>query len=310
MKLLFSLIFLYLLCLNRLMGQQIPQYSQWYLNQFANNPAHAGIKKCVDIHTLYRLQWVGFEGAPRSGFLSVSIPLSSKRKKYLSARQGTGFKFETDQIGQFNSNRLSIAYAAHFNFNEDERLSLGLYGGVFQLGYNPIGFETSEPDPYAMTDGSIILPDASFGAWFNSEKYYLGLTLKNLIPIQWQSIGINSRNRIHGSIAGGYQAKINNYLSLNTASIMRIPPTGPLSIDLNLLLNLQDIISFGLGYRNTDAIISLLNIKIKNQFSISYSFDYTISKVQIGSSNTHELSLRYTTCNKKKTSAVNCPLFE
>ena len=91
---------------------------------------------------------------------------------------------------------------------------------------------------------------------------------------------------------------------------MRIPPTGPLSIDLNLLLNLQDIISFGLGYRNTDAIISLLNIKIKNQFSISYSFDYTISKVQIGSSNTHELSLRYTTCNKKKTSAVNCPLFE
>ena len=292
------------------MSQQIPQYSQWYLNQFANNPAHAGIKKCIDIHTLYRLQWVGFEGAPRSGFLSVSIPLSSKRRKYLSARQGTGFKFETDQIGQFNSNRLSLAYAAHFNFNEYNRLSLGVYGGILQLGYNPLGFETSEPDPYAMSEGSVILPDASFGAWFNSEKYYLGLTLKNLIPIQWRSIGINSKNRIHTSITGGYQARINKSLSLNTASIIRIPPTGPLSIDLNLLLNIEGVISLGLGYRNTDAIISLLNIKIKNQFSVSYSFDYTLSKIQLRASNTHELSLRYTTCNKKKSSAAICPLFE
>lgn len=310
MKLLFSLIFFYLFCFNRSISQQVPQYSQWYLNQFANNPAHAGITKCVDIHTLYRLQWVGFEGSPNSGFLSVSIPLLSKRKKYLSARQGTGFKFETDQIGQFNSNRLSFAYAAHFNFNEHDRLSLGVYGGIIQLGYNPLGFETSEPDPYVMSEGSIVLPDASFGAWFNSEKYYLGLTLKNLIPIRWQSIGVNSKSRMHASITGGYQARINNSLSLNTASIIRIPPAGPLSIDVNLLLNIQDIIAFGLGYRNTDAIISLFNIKIKNQFSISYSFDYTLSKVQFGASNTHELSLRYTTCNKKNTSATICPLFE
>ena len=37
---------------------------------------------------------------------------------------------------------------------------------------------------------------------------------------------------------------------------------------------------------NTDAVIALLNIKIKEQFSIAYSFDYTLSKIQLGAHNT------------------------
>jgi len=292
------------------LGQQLPQYSQWSMHQFAENPAHAGIKKCVDIHTLYRLQWVGFEGAPNSGFLSVSIPLASKRNRYLSTRQGTGFKFETDQIGLFNMNRLSAAYAAHFNFNKYTRLSLGLYGGIMQLGYDPIGLQGNEPDPAAMSEGSIVTPDASFGAWFNAEKYYFGLSLKNLIPSKWSAIGVNSRNRFHASLTAGYQLSINESVSVTPASILRVPPKGPLSVDLNLMLNIKNTLGIGVGYRNTDALIALLNIKIQEQFSVSYSFDYTLSKVQLGSSNTHEISLRYTTCKSRNTSASSCPLFE
>ena len=78
-------------------AQQIPQYSQWFLHQFAINPAHAGIKSCVDIHTLYRSQWYDFQGAPNTGFLTFGVPLQVKRKYAFSARHGAGFKFETDQ---------------------------------------------------------------------------------------------------------------------------------------------------------------------------------------------------------------------
>lgn len=291
-------------------GQQLPQYTQWSLHQFAENPAHAGIKKCVDIHTLYRLQWVGFEGAPRSGFLSVSIPLASKRRQYLSARHGTGFKFETDQIGQFNVNRLNMAYAAHFNFDKYKRLSLGLYGGVMQFGYDPTGLQGNEPDPAAMQEGSQVSPDASFGAWFNDEKYYFGLALKNLIPSKWNNVGVNSRNRFHASLNAGYQLSINDNVSLTPAGIIRIPPRGPLSVDLNLMLDIQNTLSFGLGYRNTDALIAIVNLKIQEQFSIAYSFDYNLSQIQLGAKNSHEVSLRFTTCKPRKTSSSSCPLFE
>ena len=291
-------------------SQQIPQYSQWSLHQFASNPAHAGIKPCIDIHALYRIQWVGFEGAPKSGFLTVAIPLSAKRKKYLSARHGTGFKFETDQIGQFNVNRFNAAYAAHFNFTTDNRLSLGVYGGFMQMGYNSKGVQTGEPDPSISQEASFVVPDASFGAWFNSELYYVGFSLKNLIPSKWQNIGNTSRNRFHAAINAGYQLRMSENLSLTPAVNLRIPPKGPVSLDLNLMFDIKNTVGLGIGYRNTDAVIALLNIKIKEQFSIAYSFDYTLSRIQNGAQNTHELSLRYTTCKPPKKATASCPLFD
>ncbi len=297
-------------CAFQAFGQQIPQYSQWAMHQFAGNPAHAGIKKCVDIHSLYRLQWVGFDGAPRSGFLTVSVPLDSKRKKYLSARHGMGVKFETDQIGQFNVNRVNLAYAAHFNFDKFKRLSLGLFGGIMQMGFDPSEINTTDPDPAVQNEASFVAPDATFGAWFNDENYYIGLSLRNLFPSRWENIGNTSRNRFHFSLNGGYRLGINETMSLLPAVNLRIPPRGPASIDLNLHFDYRNLLGFGLGYRNTDALIAFASIKIQEQFSIAYSFDYTLSRIQIAAQNTHEVSLRFTTCKPRKTSTASCPLFE
>ncbi len=294
----------------RVVAQQIPQYSQWYLHQFANNPAHAGIKKCVDIHSLFRSQWVGIEGAPKSGFLSVSIPINLNRKQYLSARHGTGFKFETDRIGQFSVNRLNVAYAAHFNFDEDKRLSLGLYGGIMQMGYDPSTVHTASPDPVVMNEGSFVSPDATFGAWFNDVNYYAGVVVQNLFPSPWKNIGTNSRNRFHTSLHGGYRLSLTDRFTLLPAANVKIPPRGPVAFDLNLHLDFNNTLGIGLGYRNTDALIALLSIKIKEQFAIVYSFDYTLSEIQLGAHNTHEISLQFTTCKRRKSSASSCPLFE
>lgn len=293
-----------------LKAQQLPQYTQWAFHQFALNPAHAGIKECVDISTLYRNQWVGFEGAPKTGFFALSIPLSSKRKQYLSARQGTGFKFETDRIGQFNMTRINIAYAAHFNFDKINRLSLGLYGGIVQLGYDPSTTTTQFPDPSISQESNFTSPDASFGAWYNSENYYFGLTLRNLIPSKWEDIGNDSRYRFHLGMNGGYRFKLQNNISLSPAFNLKIPPRGPLDLDFNLHVNYKNIIGIGVGYRTVDAALLFFNLKIAQQFSIGYSYDITLSDVKLVSRNTHEISLRFTTCKKSKSNSNSCPLFE
>jgi type IX secretion system PorP/SprF family membrane protein len=302
MRLLLSISFLLAFSLK---AQQLPQYTQWAFHQFANNPAHAGIKKCVDIHTLYRTQWVGFEGAPQSGFLSVSIPLNSKRKTYLSARHGTGFKFETDQIGPFSTNRINFAYAGHFNFDKHNRLSLGLYGGVAQTSYDASQTITTNPDPIISNQVSFTSPDASFGAWYNSEKYFIGFVLDNLIPL-----GTDSRHRLHAMMNAGYQFGLNEKISLMPLIMMRYTPRGPLSADLNLHVDYNNLIGFGLGYRNTDALLTFVSLKIREQFSVVYSFDYTLSDIQVGAKNTHEISLRFTTCKPERNRSISCPLFE
>lgn len=291
-------------------GQQFPQYTQFAFHQFSFNPAHAGIKSCIDMHTLYRTQWVSFDGAPKSGFFTASIPINVKRKKYLSARHGTGVRFENDRIGQFGMNRLDLAYAAHFNFNQENRLSLGLYMGVIQMGYDPSSTTTQYVDPAVMTQANFVKPDASFGAWYNSSNYYIGLTMPNLILSRWDDIGLESKYRFHVLLNGGYKYPVNKNVTFLPVMMVRIPPSGPLSVDLNVHLDYKGFINFGLGYRNTDALMAFFNIRLFDQLTIGYSFDYTLSDIQRAAKNTHEISLRLTTCKTPKTSTSACPLFE
>jgi type IX secretion system PorP/SprF family membrane protein len=293
-----------------LYGQQSAQYSQWSFHQFALNPAHAGIKPCIDVHTLFRSQWVGFEGAPKSGFLSLSAPLRAKRKEFLSARHGIGMRFESDRIGQFNTNRFNIAYAGHFNFTRDNRLSLGLYGGVIQMGYNPSGSVTLQPDPQILRESNFVAPDASFGAWWNSKNYYTGLIIQNLLKYKWDGLGTNSFFRTHLLLNGGYRIRINDAVSVLPTILLKIPPRAPWTFDLQANIDIRNLFDVGLGYRNTDALIFFAGYKLNQKLSIIYSFDLTTSAIRNYSNNTHEISLSFNACRSEKTAAASCPLFE
>lgn len=304
-----SCIFFFLV-LNNSSAQQISQYSQWAFHQFNSNPAHAGIKSCVDIHTGYRLQWVGFSGAPRSGFMTVSIPVNSRRKQYLTARHGLGAKFENDQAGDFSFNRMNLAYAAHFNFDEYKRLSFGLYGGAVQFAFDPANVTTSEPDATVIRQANFVRPDFTIGSWYNTKNYYFGLSLHNLVRSKWDAPGTDSRHRLHLKLNGGYQLLINERLSLLPVFMARIPPRGPLSVDLNLHLDYANTFGFGIGYRNTDALMFFANFRIKDQFMIAYSFDYNLSAIQKVANNTHEISLKFSSCKGRNNTATGCPLFE
>lgn len=304
------LIFLFVICSAPTFAQQLPQYTQWSWHQFAQNPAHAGIKQCIDIHSLYRLQWVGFEGAPRSGFLTLSVPLNVKRRQYLSARHGLGLKFETDEIAQFSIQRFNLAYAAHFNFNQNDRLSLGLYGGFIQTGYDPSNITTAEPDPVTENQGSFFAPDASFGAWYNSSSFYVGLVLQNLMPAKWDGIGTDSQNRFHTILQGGYLQKMNDDFSLLPTFQAKFARRGKSTADLAVHVDYRNTFSLGLGFRTSDALLFLAQVKIKDQLSIGYSFDFTLSDIQLGAKNTHEVSIRFTTCKQERTSTTGCSFFD
>lgn len=289
--------------------QQIPQYSQWASHQFAMNPAHAGIKKCIDLHSVYRAQWVGLDGAPQSGFVTASIPLDSKRKKYLSARHGMGAKFEADRIGQFGTNRFNLAYAAHFNFSEHNRLSLGVYAGVVQFGYNHATSTTITPDPAVMQEVSIVRPDAHFGAWWNGENYYIGLMANQLILSYWE-VGYDSHFRFHMAVNGGYRFILSNKVGLVPSAMVRFPFMGPVNADINLNVDIQNIFNIGIGFRTQDAVIFMAGFKINQQFSLQYSFDFTTSGLSRVSNNTHEIGISFLTCKPERKSTSSCPLFE
>src|SRR5690554_3384388 len=165
-------------------AQQITQYSQWSYNQFAINPALAGVKRCLDLRTAARVQWLGFEGAPMSGLVTVNAPLKMRNNKKIDLFHGLGGKIEQDFFGPFNNFSMSLAYALHFPLGKTSathRISFGLSAGIQQFG-----FDQSKVQPFNQVLLVVHFPNHClllwfvFGVCFYPDNFFLVGELANL----------------------------------------------------------------------------------------------------------------------------------
>lgn len=308
MRKIVSIIFLVWLSLS-VSGQQLPQYSQWFWNQMILNPAHSGIKPCVEAKTQIRTQYLGVEGAPNSGNFTLSIPIPTLRKRFLGTRHGVGMNFERDQIGPFSGNRFNLSYAVHMNFTQKNRLSVGIGAGLKQWSFNKDKSTTLVADPLLAQSASFLSPDANIGFWWNGDNYYLGLAFNELTRNRWDNISNESRFKIHYSLSGGYRWILKKGITLMPSMMLRFPPKSKISADITLMADFKNQFGIGFGFRNSDAFITYLNIKIKEQFQLGYSFDYVISPIGGNQFFSHEISLTFNGCKIYDKTATGCPLF-
>src|ERR1700712_4666162 len=79
-------------CAQTAYAQQEVQFSQYIFNGLALNPGYAGYKEYTNIHLMYRSQWTGLQGAPKT--FSASIDGVTGDKK-----MGLGFQVINDNLG-------------------------------------------------------------------------------------------------------------------------------------------------------------------------------------------------------------------
>ncbi|HMQ45609.1 MAG TPA: PorP/SprF family type IX secretion system membrane protein, partial [Mariniflexile sp.] len=73
-------------------AQQDPQFTQYMYNMSVINPAYATANEAVlNLGGLYRTQWVGLEGAPKTGTFFAHSPINRKIE--------VGISFTNDNIG-------------------------------------------------------------------------------------------------------------------------------------------------------------------------------------------------------------------
>lgn len=290
-------------------SQQQPHYTQWYWNQYALNPAHAGIRECIEMKTQYRFQYTGIEGMPHHGNFSVTMPIMPKRTEFFTPRHGVGLRLETEKIGVFLVNRLNASYAAHVNFTQDNRLSVGLDVGIKQLGVDIGRVTTEEFDPTVHQYVSNWMPDANLGFWWNSKNYYVGLVFRDLITLKWRNIGLQSKFQPHVYLNGGYRFAGKNGFSFFPSALVKMPIKGKVSADLVLLFDHNNAFSYSLGYRANDAVLVAFNFKIKEMVAIGYSFDYNFKPLGGFPNSSHEVSVAFSGCRSYKKTRTGCDLF-
>ena len=90
------LVILILLIAIKTNAQQDPQYTQYMYNMNVINPAYAGSSDATSIGILYRDQWEGLDGAPKTGTMNVHFP-----------RYGTGEETNSSWVSGFSVMQLT-----------------------------------------------------------------------------------------------------------------------------------------------------------------------------------------------------------
>ena len=300
------ILLLFALCFGGMMqAQQLPQITQYMINNYAVNPAVAGMQDYYQVKTSIRNQWVGIVDAPRTTVLSIY----GKKSEHV----GLGGLVFNDQVGPTSRIGGSISYTYHFPVSRSVNLAFALSGGLTQFGIDKNGWNLLDTDDPFMQGNKISrsVPDATFGFNMYAKNWYIGASipqlLSNNINLIDEDFYRDYNQESEGSLArhyfvlGAYTHKLNAFWSLEPSLLFKtVAPTTQLDVGLKAIYN--EKLWGGLNYRDNGDMAALLGYSIQERFLIGYSYDIINSNLSGYSSGSHEfmLGIRFSPANESE----------
>ena len=285
----------YYICLFSLIAicgfsQQLPQYTQYMLNEMAINPAVAGKDDYADVRSNNRYQWSGITDAPRTYMLTANGPIKGKN-------MGIGMNLYTDIVGPTRRTGLTFSYAYHLKLKKDMFLSFGLSAGILQWGIDgsKITLHDDGDQNLLTTYQTTYVPDFGAGIYFHKkDKFYLGLSLPQLYqaPIKlYDGAGKNSKIVNHFNLNGAYKFDLGEGFKVEPSFLLKYEVPAPPKLDVGARVIYQEQIWIGTAFRYHDAVTALIGYFYKNYLMIGYSYDFTTTNIRKYSTGTHEIML-------------------
>ena len=282
--------------LNTVSAQQDPQYTQYMYNMSVVNPAYAtGTESTLNLGTLYRTQWVGAVGAPKTLTFFGRMPVNKKVE--------LGLSLISDDIGDGakKENNFFVDFAYVLELNKKHKLSLGLKAGFtsFQTNFNGFQFESGDTSTdLAFSENiNMLYPNIGMGAFYFTNKYYVGLSIPNILSSKHieERNGINAfgSENLHCFFTGGYVFNLNPSLKLKPAFMSKFVKGAPTTFDVTANVLYNNKFEFGVAYRIDDSVSGLVNINVTPDIRVGYAYDYTISNLGQFNSGTHEIFLLF-----------------
>lgn len=293
-----------------LKGQQTAQFTHYIFNQFGHHPALAGWRDCFEVRLGFRTQWLNFPGAPKTAFANFHTSLTRKKRGYLKSKHGIGANVESDQMGPFGMTRIYLAYAYHIPVSRKYKLAFGLYAGVqqYKIDVSKITLENYNDAAITGKTSVFIWPDIWPSLFFYSNDFFAGATIRQVMRNKIKKITADSRLRHHYNITAGKKIYWKNDISFIPSVNFKWAFISAPDLDITANFDFKNRFQLGVSWRNTDALAGLFRLNLGN-FSLGYAFDFTTSKIKIGSSNTHEIVLGINTCKKDNRNSTECPVF-
>ncbi len=276
-------------------AQQNALFSQYMFNTLAINPAYAGSRNVVAASALYRNQWVGMDGAPKTGTFTVDAPFANEHV-------GLGVQLLSDKIGITTTNGAILSAAFRIPMTSAS-LAFGLEGSVsgYRANFTDVELDPSGPigDPGFNDNVRKTLYNFGSGVYYNSERFYAGLSVKDIMQNRLNNndltnnSDVTARQSAHAYLAAGYVFPLGFDFDLKTSALLKGVRGAPIQADLNATLWIKKVIAIGAEYRSNADVSALMELKITPQVRIGYAYDKSITNLRNYNSGSHEIMLRY-----------------
>lgn len=273
-------------------GQMYPVTHHYMFDALAINPAFAGCNDALSAAILYRNQWVGFSDAPKSQMLSVHMPVNHDKV-------GLGLLIENNSTGIFRETNFIGNYAYRMELGNG-KLAMGLGFGVtlHNIAWNDL--KTSDQNDVQLQNNpeSAILPAFSLGSYYYGRKYFIGLSLPLFLSHELdQSSGkyviSNKLSAYNIFLSGGYEFVIDRNIKILPSVLAKFNQEDGISIDYNALLSLKERLWMGVGYRNKNMIVGMMQCQLTYQIKLGYSYDFELGTLRKYTNGSHEIVLNY-----------------
>jgi len=288
MKKLF-LIFIVILMSLEVCSQQDSQYTQYIYNTMSVNSAYTGQRDVLSYSGLYRTQWVGIDGAPKTLTFGIHSPLKNENL-------GMGISIVSDQLGPIREDYINLNFSYTIRLNRSTELSFGLKGGLHNLSSDFSRGNSFQNTDVAFNENiSLFSPTIGAGLYLHSSRGYLGLSAPNFLTTEHYNDYKESlaSERLHLFLIGGYVFNIDNDVKLKPAFLIKAVSGAPLIADLSINAMFNNRFVFGLAYRWDDSLSGLTGLQVNKTLFIGYAYDYNTSIGNKYTGGTHEVMLRF-----------------
>ncbi|HLT51214.1 MAG TPA: type IX secretion system membrane protein PorP/SprF [Arenibacter sp.] len=282
-KSLFVTVLMLVTIVGGLHAQQDAQYTQYMYNTMSVNPAYAGSRGQLSIAALYRSQWVGLEGAPKTQTLNLHSPIRNSRLGY-------GISIVNDNIGNgvVQETQFDAVLSYTIDVSLEGKLSFGLKAGGHLLNLDFAGLRNFDSE---IVQGDNIdkkfSPNFGVGVYYHTNKFYAGLSAPNLIETQHfdnsqrdaNSVEFLSTERMNFYLITGYVLDLNNNFKFKPALLTKVVGGAPLQLDVSATFLFNDVFSFGAAYRWDAALSGLIGFQVNDQLMVGLAYDRETSEL-------------------------------
>ena len=264
-------------------------YNLYRLNPQVLTPVQAGSKDTSEVHLMYRQQWLGIEGAPRTMYFNGNFKWKQKR--------GIGVNAMFDQAGPVRLTMVSGDFAYHTQLSTNWDLSGGIRLGVGNVNLDFANLKLTSPNDI-LFEGS-----RSTGMMFNmgwgvriarkNQGFYASVSMPRILKYDFGNKSGGYKDASYVYVMLGNKIEINDDLTLYPNAMARIATDAPISWDAQLMANLKQKLDVGLTYRHQDSWGLRLGVQASKKMYIGYVYEMPTSEISLVSNQTHELGLRF-----------------